>query len=466
MSKLLFDDFDVVSAKAWKQKIQLDLKGADYNETLIWNSPEGIDVKPFYHADDFENLPEISTTNATSWKICQTIYVSDVEQSNIKALDVLSRGAESIRFIIPSEDVSIEILLKEIALTSTPIHFELLFLSEEFIKKTMTVSTKAEIHVHTDIIGNLAKSGNWYYNLNKDHEILNSVIASSTKQSTSLLSVNVSLYQNAGANMVQQLSYGLAHANEYLNLINNNPSLKVIFEENSLEKFLTFNVSVGTNYFFEIAKLRALRLLWKTLASEYNFNSDCHIIAQPTKRNKTIYDYNTNMLRTTTECMSAILGGANTICNLPYDAIYHKNNEFGERISRNQLLVLKHESHFNKVNNPANGSYYIESLTQQLSEKALALFKDIEVNGGFLRQLKEGTIQRKIKESAIKEQEQFNKGEDILLGTNKHPNTNDKMKNEIELYPFVKQKKRKTLIEPIIEKRLAEKLEQNRLQTE
>jgi methylmalonyl-CoA mutase len=118
------------------------------------------------------------------------------------------------------------------------------------------------------------------------------------------------------------------------------------------------------------------------------------------------------------------------------------------------------------VNNPANGTYYIETLTQQMAEKALVLFKDIEANGGFLKQLKEGTIQRKIKESAEKEKEQFNKGEDILLGTNKHPNPNDKMKNELALYPFVKQKKRKTLIEPIIEKRLAETLEQNRLQTE
>ncbi|MCK5400994.1 MAG: methylmalonyl-CoA mutase, partial [Flavobacteriaceae bacterium] len=230
---------------------------------------------------------------------------------------------------------------------------------------------------------------------------------------------------------------------------------------------LTFKVSIGTNYFFEIAKLRALRLLWKTLASEYVSNvSDCHIIATPTKRNKTIYDYNTNMLRTTTECMSAIFGGANTICNLPYDAIYHKDNEFGERISRNQLLILKHESYFNKVNNPVDGSYYIETLTQQMAEKALELFKNIEANGGFLKQLKEGTIQRKIKESAAKEQELFNTKKEILLGTNKHPNPNDKMKHELELYPFVKQKKRKTLIEPIIEKRLAENLEQERLKDE
>src|SRR5690606_16596197 len=151
--------------------------------------------------------------------------------------------------------------------------------------------------------------------------------------------------------------------------------------------------------------LRALRTLWATLADAYGFNTDCFIFVNPTKRNKTLYDYNTNMLRTTTECMSAILGGANMICNLPYDAIYHKDNEFGERIARNQLLVLKYESYFDKVNNPADGTYYIESLTQQLAEKALELFKDIEANGGFLNQLKEGIIQRKIKESAERERE-------------------------------------------------------------
>ena len=188
--------------------------------------------------------------------------------------------------------------------------------------------------------------------------------------------------------------------------------------------------------------------------------------ATPTKRNKTLYDYNTNMLRTTTECMSAVLGGANAVNNLPYDAIYHKDNEFGERIARNQLLILKHESYFNKVDNPADGSYYIETLTRQLAEKALVLFKDIEKNGGFLKQLKEGIIQRKIKESAQKEQNEFDAGKAVLLGTNKYPNPKDRMKNELEIYTFVKIKKRKTLIEPIIEKRLSESLEQKRLKNE
>jgi methylmalonyl-CoA mutase len=172
------------------------------------------------------------------------------------------------------------------------------------------------------------------------------------------------------------------------------------------------------------------------------------------------------MLRTTTECMSAILGGANTINNLAYDAVYHKDNEFASRISRNQLLILKHESYFNEVNNASDGAYYIESLTKQLAEKALHLFKDIEVKGGFIAQLFDGTIQRKIKESAQKEQTLFDTKEEILLGTNKHPNPNDKMQHELELYPFVKTNIRKTLIEPIIEKRLSETLEKERLENE
>ena len=254
--------------------------------------------------------------------------------------------------------------------------------------------------------------------------------------------------------MVQQIAYSLAHANEYFNRIT------------TINQTIVFEISVGSNYFFEIAKLRALRLLFNLIAKEYNHNLDCHLLVSPSKRNKTIYDFNVNMLRTTTECMSAILGGADAVANLPYDALYHKDNEFGDRMARNQLLILKHESCFDKVDNPADGSYYIETLTNQLSEKALILFKEIEANGGFLKQLNEGVIKKKIQESANKEQELFDAGKEILLGTNKYPNKKDRMKEELELFPFVKIKPRKTLITPIIEKRLAEKLEQERLKEE
>jgi methylmalonyl-CoA mutase len=326
------------------------------------------------------------------------------------------------------------------------------FLSTDFVNKINTIakSKNAIIYLNLDPIGHLAKEGNWCTTAEKDNfETLNLL-----SQNCSILSVDGSLYQNAGANMVQQIAYTLSHANEYFNRIS------------SINKPMVLRVAVGTNYFFEIAKLRALRLLFNTIAKEYNHTQDCHLLVTPTKRNKTIYDYNVNMLRTTTECMSAIFGGSDTIVNLPYDALYHKNNEFGDRISRNQLLILKKESYFDKVDNPADGSYYIESLTQQLAEKALVLFKDIEANGGFLKQLNDGTIKRKIQESADHEQKLFDEGKEILLGTNKYPNKNDKMKHDLELFPFVKIKPRKTLITPIIEKRLSEQTEQERLSTE
>jgi methylmalonyl-CoA mutase len=452
--KSLFSEFESVSSKQWKQKIQFELEGADYNESLIWNSPENIKVKPFYHQDDLQDILPVNT-KATEFKICQNIFVYDLEKSIERALESISRGAESIRFSIEDETIDVAKLLEKLPLESCTIYFNLDFISIEFVSKIEAIAQKrnAKIYCNLDPIGQLAKEGNWFKTKEKDNfETLNSL--SKTVSKSSIISIDASLYQNAGANMVQQIAYSLAHANEYLNRIS------------IINQPIVFQISVGTNYFFEIAKLRALRILFHLIAKEYNPNLECHLLVSPTKRNKTIYDYNVNMLRTTTECMSAIIGGADTIANLPYDALYHKDNEFGDRIARNQLLVLKNESYFDKVNNPADGTYYIESITNQLAEKALILFKDIEANGGFLKQLNEGIIKRKIQESADKEQELFDSGKEVLLGTNKYPNKDNKMKHDLELFPFVKVKPRKTLITPIIERRLAEKMEQERLGAE
>ena len=454
MSKTkLFNDFSEVTTKEWKQKIQVDLKGADYNDTLVWESPENIKVKPFYNTDDLDR----KTINIASpdWNIGQAIFVQNEIASNQKALNALERGAEDLIFTIPNDKIKIDLLLKNINLENKTVYFFFQFLSSEYIKQVedFTKDKTVNVHYNVDIIGNLVSSGNWYHNLATDHQELDKITEITNAKNT--IGVNVSTYQNAGATMVQQLAYAIAHANEYLNH----------FKSCTIPNF-TFTVSISGNYFFEIAKLRALRLLWKTLAAEYNTNADCTILAVPSKRNKTLYDYNVNMLRTTTECMAASIGGANTIYNLAYDAIYHKDNEFGERIARNQLLILKKESYLDVVNNPADGAYYIESITQQLAEKALELFKSIETTGGFLSNLKSHQIQKKIKESAAKEQALFNEEKEVLVGTNKYQNNEDKIKEDLELYPFVKTNARKTLIEPIIEKRLAETLEQNRLKDE
>lgn len=452
MSNKLFEEFNPVSEAEWKQKIQFDLKGADYNETLLWHTNEGITVKPFYHSEQLKSVTTITSENAFS--ICETIEVTDAKSGNNLATNALNNGAESIKFNI-YEPVAVSELLNEI--NEVDIHFNFSFLNTDYIQETIKIlkSKSGTFYLNLDIIGNLAKSGNWFDTLANDHNALEQILKNDI-ENINVIGINVNLYQNAGANAVQQLAYAMAHLNEYLNHFGK----KVISS-------LQFNMAVGSNYFFEIAKIRALRMLTNILFSAYDSeNTEVSIFATPSKRNKTLYDYNVNMLRTTTECMSAILGGANTVGNMPYDYLYHNQNEFGDRISRNQLLVLKAESYFDKVKNPADGSYYIENITNQMAEKALEIFKLIEASGGFLAQLKDGTIQRKISESAKKEQEQFNNGDLILLGTNKHPNEADKMKHDLEKDPFPKKNPRKTLIAPIIEKRLSENLDKKRLENE
>ncbi len=408
MSQSLFQEFEEVSAKEWKQKIQFELKGADYNEKLVYKSRDGINVKPFYNSEDiFETPKSISPKN---WAICEKVYVVSEEKSNHTAQEVLKKGAESLWFILPSEKVDLQSLFQDLDLEKVPVYLGLEFLSEKFFKNlnTFLSGKNHQIVPQVDIVGNLARSGNWYFNLEKDHTILTAILAGGNPFK-SILSVDATLYQNAGATIPQELAYSLAHANEYLNHISNSEKIKKDPE-------IQFLISEGSNYFFEIAKIRALRILYASLTSEYNFQGNCQILAQPTKRDKTLYDYNVNLLRTTTQSMSAILGGANTVYNSPYDAVFHKNNEFGDRIARNQLLVLKNESYLDKVSNAAEGSYYIESLTNQFAEKALEIFKEIEAGGGFLKQLKEGIIQKKISESAQRNRNNSIMGNWFLLG--------------------------------------------------
>jgi len=456
MSEFLFPEFESVSAKQWKQKIQYDLKGADYNDTLVWQSPEGIHVKPFYHQDDFKEPFTPIPGQPENWAVVQRVFIDDEAIANRLALDAVERGAEAILFGA-EKAFDIEVVFKDFPFKKSQLYFDFNFLSEDFQKKLKSYFkgvSDGKVNYGIDVIGKFARTGNWFHNKEKDFEILEALVGSGKNRT---LAIDASLYQQAGATIIQQLASALAHANEYLNHFDN---------KSKTHLNLTFKFAVGSNYFFEIAKLRAFRKLYATLAKEYEVTETCHIVAMPSKRNKTLYDYNVNLLRTTSESMSAVLGGADAVCNMAYDALYHKSNEFGERIARNQLLILKNESYFGIVGNPVDGTYYIESLTDELATKALEVFKEIEQGGGFIKQLFDGVIQRKIKESAEKEQERFDQEELKLLGTNYHINPDDRMKHELELFPFLKRNPVQTTIEPIVEKRLAEGIEQERLSQE
>lgn len=463
MSESLFHEFDAVSAKAWKQKIQVDLKGREY-ASLLSQTPEHITLKPFYHPEDVAALEgAVPQRSSDSWMICERIYAAKEEKANQQAKEALEKGAESIHFRLHSKKTDLTLLFSNLPEEGVTYYLEGEFLSEDFTDRLGSLLQKHNfrVHVMVDIIGHLNKEGNWYYNQKKDLSLFGSIFTKlqNIPGVISNCSVDMTRYLNSGATGVQQLAYAMAHVHEYLTVISEHD----LGPENITPLFYC---GLGNQYFMEIAKLRALRLLWSSLAAEYANENPAHILAIPGKRNKTLYDYNVNMLRTTTETMSGVLGGADSITSLPYDAIYHKDNEFGSRIARNQLLILKHESYFDAVNNPASGSYFVESLTEELAQKALEIFKQIEAGGGFISQLMDQTIQRKIREAAKKEQEAFDREQRVLIGSNVYPNAEDRMKQELELDPFLNTQPRKTLVEPIIEKRLAENLEKKRLKEE
>jgi len=443
-SNTLFSDFDTIESKQWKQQIQFELKGLDYNQTLVFESLEGIKIKPFYTSEDFIKNNTHTTPNQP-FKIIQDVYVQEDNLANHVAQLKLEKGAQSIWFTIPHQ-IDLNKLFKNLP-QDIPYFITLNFIDDIFIQKINDFAKDYQIKICFDPIYQLMVEGNWLNNKQTDFKILEKIV-----NQNNILFIDSSLHQQAGANGIQQLAYFSAHLTEYLN------GLK--------PKQIIIKWAIGSHYFFEIAKLRALRLLTETLCETFEINPDIQIITIPSIRNKTLYDYNVNMLRTTTEYMSAILGGTNFMMTLAYDAIYHKSNAFGDRISRNQLLILKHESYFDDVLNPADGSYFIESLTQTFAEKAIDLLKTIEKGGGLIEQLIKGTIQNHILESAEKEQKWFDEGKIVLVGTNKYPNPQDQMKNDLEIYPFLKFKPRKTLIKPINIKRLSEESEKNRLEKE
>lgn len=431
MCEFIMNNFDTSSAAAWKQKIQFQLQGADYNKTLLTQTNEGITIKPFYHLDNFEKI-SVPTSNGIP-KICKNITIASEEQANLKAVNAIENGVTAIKFKSDIE-FNLEVLFKSLLHKNIEFHFHLNFLSEEFSVKLIDFLKNEISYLNIDIIGNVAKTGNWYKNLNSDFKILENLLQKNN--STPILSVNANTYQNAGANTVQQVAYALAHANEYLTRFGADAAAKI-----------QFNFSIGSNYFFEISKIRALRYLYHLILTKYNTSTSTQVYTEPSIRNKTLFNKDINSFRSNIESVIGILGGSNTI-----------SNEFNPDFNQNNW--------FNNAQQITTDSYYIESITKQIAEKSLAIFKDIEKSGGFLSQLKEGTIQRKIKENAKKEQLQFDTGEFILVGANKYVDQFNSTKKEIDTNLLQKKKAYKTIIIPITTKRLAEKKELKRLKDE
>ncbi|MGI9527202.1 MAG: methylmalonyl-CoA mutase family protein, partial [Weeksellaceae bacterium] len=215
--------------------------------------------------------------------------------------------------------------------------------------------------------------------------------------------------------------------------------------------------AAGSDFFMEIAKLRALRILWANFTQALDIKSELIILTETTLRNKSVKDKFNNIVRSTFESAAAIFGTSDAILVHPYDELFVENKDLALELGFKQQFVLREESFLNQYIDPLKGSYYVEFLTEQLATKAWDTFKTLESEGGFLKGLNKGTIQRKIKASAQLEQTQFDEGKLSLIGLNKFPNMKDQViRDQIKARPTLEGK---TMFETVSKKRLAESIE-------
>lgn len=444
----LFTEFSGVTSAQWKEQIKKDLKGIDFDQ-LIWKTHNGFEVNPFYNSEDLRQKHE-PLFNSSDWDICEQIMVADEKEANKQALQALEGGASGLSFFINKKietaalikGISLEYIYSQFTISNDALHVQDDLKSH--YGKVNEHDGKIKCFVNIDPLHLFAFYGEWHYDQAKDLSVLNKL---------KHIPVNVGLYEDAGASTVNELAIGLAHTNEYFNYLSEQDNLK--------DKSLHFSFSVAPDFFTEIAKFRAFRKLVALLQEQYNTNFPVHIHAQTTMADKSCMDIYNNMLRTTTEAMSAVIGGVDSLTVLPYNEGFEKTSEFSSRISRNQQHILKDESYLNKVADISAGSYYIESLTESIAEKAWEQFKVIESKGGYIACLKNNFVQGLISEGASTLQKEFNEGKLVLVGVNKYENKNEAV-NYFGGKTTAAEKKEITPIKPI---RIASEKEKERSAT-
>jgi methylmalonyl-CoA mutase len=458
----LLAEFPPVTSSAWEEQINLDLKGKDYEKSLVWKTREGFNVRPYYRAENIDGLdfPESlpgqypyvrgKQKEGNSWLVRQDIVVTDPASANQKALAILNKGVTSLGIVFKGcqqwkvEDL--KTLLHGIQLEAVEINFVPSCKSKEFFEILLAyiIEIKADpsalrLSVNHDPIGRFSLKGKFCHNESEVFEKTKTMVEWGEKYPyLHLIAVNGIYFNNAGASIVQELGFSLAVGAEYMSRLTD-----LGVDAAQAAKKIRFNFGVGGNYFMELAKLRAARLLWSNIVKAYHPVCDCEESVTPggfcpcaakmyahcetSSWNKTVYDPYVNMLRTQTEAMSAVLGGADSLTVLPFDAIYEQPTDFAERIARNQQALLKEEVHLDKIADPAAGSYYIETLTSSIAEQAWKLFLEVQEKGGYLSAFRAGFVQAKVEEMADSRRKAITSRRDNILGVNQYPNINEQM---------------------------------------
>ncbi|MDO4782972.1 MAG: methylmalonyl-CoA mutase family protein [Capnocytophaga felis] len=439
MSEMYFKQSPKTTVKQWKQRVQFELQGADYNDLLVYKSNEGISLLPFYTSENKQFTYEVSAES----QAMISLYCSNVEQTLKRINFWLSKNVNYFFITLHFEKNNwIEFFTK---LPENGIYFiDIQLLELPFLQKVneLIKNCNRKIFLCNDSIYNFLKNGRWFQNQYADFE--NFICGISNKNP--IIFANTTLYQNAGASMIQQIAYGISQAMEYFKCVHND------FIINELNIY--FKVAVGDGFMFEISKMRAFRQVAESVFGAFNSKIKIFFIAEPSNRGLSILKskYNENYIALAYE--SAILGGADFV--IPKNPLIYKKytleNELNS-IEEIQKLIENRKASF------LNGMHSFETISYEIAKKSLSLFQNIEKEGGLLQQIKSHTLQKKIKKHAEDEQIFFEKQiQNLEIDFQEFAK-----KDEWELYPFVKRKQQKTLVEPLIAKRLWENIEKRQL---
>ncbi len=445
INERLFDEFPPVSTEQWEKVIEADLKGADYDKKLVWRTAEGFSVRPYYRAEDLARVPFADsrpgvfpfvrgTGTSGDWRVHQTVRVDDPHAANAETLAALDAGCDSVGFCIAREDFSeadLDALLSQVVLGAIDVVFcgagvrrvaemmlarldrsgidpdqvRISFAIDPIVKK---LSLKGEFGCCEDGTKCFGRIAELAAKFEKYPHVR-------------LVTVGGDRFNASGATITQELAFTLAVGHEYLVRL-----MEAGLSVDRAAKIIRFSMAVSSNYFMEIAKFRAARMLWANIVAQYKPECDCSAKmfthAVTSRWNQTVYDPYVNMLRGTTEAMSAAIAGVHSLEVEPFDASFENPTEFSRRIARNVQLLLKHESHFDQVTDPSGGSYYIETLTASIANEAWKLFREVEDKGGYIAAFRSGFVTGAVEASAAAKDKAVATRRTILLGANQYPN--------------------------------------------
>jgi methylmalonyl-CoA mutase len=446
----LLEEFPPISTEAWEEAIRKDLKGADYTRKLMWQTEEGLAVKPYYRKEDIAALDSLRQSRVCSsiaagrrlngdWRIREEIDAINPEQANQDARRAVAAGAEQIAFLNANVQNGSDLGLLLVNLQEVPIHFQN---AGKALLRLLTTREKER-----SASAQLSSGWNPFESPAFAAEILLALPPGFVP-----FTIDGSGFEESGASAVQEIGFTLAAAIDFLGEMTSRT-----IEVDRAAAAIEFSFAIGANYFFQIAKLRAFRILWARVQESFGGKQQsvpARIHARSSRWNKTIYDPHVNILRATTEAMSAALGGADSISVAAFDECYRAPNEASRRMARNTQIVLKQEALLSRVADAGAGSYYLEFLTDFIARESWKIMQGIESAGGFGKANASGQLAKALNESMAAREKAVVERRRVFTGTNQYADPSEKALDRID--PMHRS----------VERRGARSYEQLRLRTE